>query len=176
MLVKISPNGDKRIGVVVNDSRAGLSGVCAWFVRADTLHIETIAPVTMESTVQEIRSVEGEIQGVTREIEAVTQELNALNLSDDDKGYFRQKEDRLRQKEDRLRQEKDHLRQKELILLQRSSPAVPTVPEDEALGEQFMSDRKLLEDLHSYIVKRDRATPQITPASHGLHDLSGKAK
>ena len=138
--------------------------------RLDTLHNETIAPVTMESTVQEIRSVEGEIQGVTREIEAVTQELNALNLSDEDKRYFRQEKDRLRQEKDRLRQKEDRLRQKELILLQRSSPAVLSIPEDDALGEKFMSDRKLLEDLHRNIVKRDRATPQITPASHGRHE------
>ena len=66
-------------------------------------------------------------------------------------------------------QKEDLLRQTELLLMQERLSLY--VPEKETSELQQVDARKMLKEVHQFIVKRDRATPQKPPAIHGKDEL-----
>lgn len=59
------------------------------------------------------------------------------------------------------------VQQQELMLLQQESTRLSSINENRTLEAKVMEKLKLMDDVHKFLVKRDRATPQKTPASHG---------
>ena len=111
----------------------------------------------MEQVENEIASVNAKIARVEEQIEAVENQLLAEGLSRDDLVYWRRKEEQLRKEEEQLRNEKEIRLKHELA---QGRPPLDRRGDAVAL-------HKKLDLLLEHALRRDRATPQYSPAFVG---------
>eukprot|EP00977_Amphora_coffeiformis_P006265 scaffold1341_cov178-Amphora_coffeaeformis.AAC.42 len=119
----------------------------------------------MEKVEEEINEVKAEIKKTQQEIDAISKQLGASGLSDSEKQYLYTEKTQLRAKEMKLHDKEMILRDEKNKQLE--SKRLGTISENENSQYSFT---EMLQEVHSAVVKRNRATPQKTPASFGKEE------